>query len=108
MQVAVTGATGTIGRALVRELAERGDQVTALSRNPSRAGLEVETLEWRDPKRERPPAEALRGRGGPVSAGGTGFFGPGGGGGGGGGGAGRPRLARRRGTGLGGRGAQGA
>ena len=62
MQVAVTGATGTIGRALVRELAERGDQVTALSRNPSRAGLEVETLEWRDPKRERPPAEALRGR----------------------------------------------
>lgn len=62
MRVAATGATGTIGRALVRELRGRGDEVTALSRNPSRAGLEVETLAWRDPKGERPPPEALRGR----------------------------------------------
>jgi uncharacterized protein (TIGR01777 family) len=62
MQVAVTGATGTLGRALVGELARRGDEVTALSRDAAQAGLDVETLDWRDPKGERPPAEALRGR----------------------------------------------
>jgi uncharacterized protein len=62
MRVIVTGATGTIGRALVGELAARGDEVTALSRNPARAGLGVETLEWSEPKREPPPGEALRGR----------------------------------------------
>jgi uncharacterized protein len=62
MRVTVTGATGTIGRALVRELTARGDEVTALSRDPARAGLDVETLAWRDPKGEPPPAEALRGR----------------------------------------------
>jgi uncharacterized protein len=62
MRVTVTGATGTIGRALVGELTARGDEVTALSRDPAGAGLGVETLEWRDPKGERPPAEALRGR----------------------------------------------
>ena len=33
MQVTVTGATGTIGHALVRELTSRGDDVIALSRN---------------------------------------------------------------------------
>jgi uncharacterized protein len=37
MRVAVTGATGTIGRALVGALRERGDDVTALSRNAERA-----------------------------------------------------------------------
>ena len=62
MRVTVTGATGTLGRALVGELSARRDLVTALSRNPARAGLGVETLEWRDPKGEQPPAEALRGR----------------------------------------------
>ena len=62
MRVTVTGATGTLGRALVGELSARRDLVTALSRDPARAGLGVETLEWRDPKGERPPAEALRGR----------------------------------------------
>jgi uncharacterized protein (TIGR01777 family) len=62
MRVTVTGATGTIGRALVGELTARGDEVMALSRNPATADLDVETLQWADPKRERPPAEALRGR----------------------------------------------
>jgi uncharacterized protein (TIGR01777 family) len=62
MRVAVTGATGTIGRALVGELTARGDEVTALSRNPATANLGVETLGWADPKGEAPPADALRGR----------------------------------------------
>ena len=66
MRVTVTGATGTIGRALVRELQARGDEVTALSRDPSRADLEVETLQWRDPKGAAPPLDALRGRHGVV------------------------------------------
>jgi uncharacterized protein (TIGR01777 family) len=62
MRVTVTGATGTIGRALVGELTGRGDEVTALSRDPATAGLEVETLGWPDPKKERPPAGAFHGR----------------------------------------------
>jgi uncharacterized protein len=62
MRVTVTGATGTIGRAVIGELAARGDDVTALSRNPAGAGLDVETLGWPDPKQERPPAGAFRGR----------------------------------------------
>ena len=62
MRVTVTGATGTIGRALVGELTGRGDEVTALSRDPATAGLGVETLGWPDPKKERPPAGAFHGR----------------------------------------------
>jgi uncharacterized protein len=62
MRVTVTGATGTIGRALVGDLTARGDEVTALSRDPATANLDVETLGWPDPKKERPPAGALHGR----------------------------------------------
>jgi uncharacterized protein len=52
-----------IGRALVAELRERGDEVTTLSRDPGRArsALGVEALEWRDPKASRPPSDSLRG-----------------------------------------------
>jgi len=66
MRVAVTGATGTIGRALVGALKERGDDVTVLSRDAERAkgalGGDVEAFAWPDPKESPPPADALRGR----------------------------------------------
>jgi uncharacterized protein len=63
VRVAVTGATGTIGSALVSELRERGDEVTALSRDPERASasLGVPAERWGDPSHERPPAAALSG-----------------------------------------------
>lgn len=69
MKVAVTGATGNIGRALVRELTAQGDEVTALSRNAVRARetLGIEAVGWERPKSGRPPAEALRGRDGVVN-----------------------------------------
>jgi uncharacterized protein len=64
MRVTVTGATGTIGQALVSELLERGDEVTALSRNAERAAsaLGTDALVWKDPKGEPPPLDGLRGR----------------------------------------------
>jgi len=64
MRVAVSGATGTVGRALVRELAARGDEVTALSRDAGRAAaaLGVEARAWADPQGARPPADALSDR----------------------------------------------
>jgi uncharacterized protein len=63
MKVTVTGATGRIGRHLVQALKERGDEVTALSRNPERAReqLGVEAFAW-DLKEEAAPAAALAGR----------------------------------------------
>jgi uncharacterized protein len=62
--VAVTGATGTIGRAVVAALLDRGDDVIALSRDPQRAeqalGDKVDAYEWRDPKSEPAPGDALK------------------------------------------------
>ncbi|MBN1528433.1 MAG: TIGR01777 family oxidoreductase [Thermoleophilaceae bacterium] len=64
LKVAITGATGLIGTALVRALAERGDEVTALSRSPERAAesLGVEAVAWADPLSEPAPAGGLAGR----------------------------------------------
>src|SRR3954465_3981293 len=41
MRVAVTGATGTIGRELVAQLKARGDEVVAVSRDPASAGMDA-------------------------------------------------------------------
>ena len=62
MRVTVTGATGLIGSRLVARLLERGDEVTALSRDPDRARAalgEVTALAW-EPSAGPAPAEGLR------------------------------------------------
>ncbi|MGI9082288.1 MAG: TIGR01777 family oxidoreductase [Thermoleophilaceae bacterium] len=62
MKVTVTGTTGMLGKDLVRALLARGDSVTVLSRDAGRARSalgDVRALEWRDPKGEQPPLEAL-------------------------------------------------
>ena len=51
MRIAVTGATGMVGRALVGALRGRGDEVTELSRSTN----------WPDPKATPAPLDALRG-----------------------------------------------
>lgn len=65
MRVAVTGATGMLGRALVDALVGRGDEVVALTRDAARArdGLPdvVEVAEWTAPTEEAAPSSALAG-----------------------------------------------
>ena len=64
MRVAVTGATGMIGRAVVGALRSRGDAVVALSRDARRARAtlgRVEATEWGDPTGEPAPSAALSG-----------------------------------------------
>ncbi|MFL5886106.1 MAG: TIGR01777 family oxidoreductase [Thermoleophilaceae bacterium] len=69
MKFAVTGATGTIGRAVVRALYDRGDDVVALSRSADRAssllGGGVEAFTW-EPVEEPAPFEAFDGCDGVV------------------------------------------
>jgi uncharacterized protein len=70
MRIAITGATGMIGRALVRALLDRGDDVVALSRDPGRArealGDRVDAYAWPDATSAPPPAEAFAGADGVV------------------------------------------
>ena len=63
MRVTVTGATGRVGRRLVAALRQRGDEVTALSRDADRAQelLGVEAFAW-NMKEEAAPKQALAGR----------------------------------------------
>jgi uncharacterized protein (TIGR01777 family) len=70
MKVTVTGATGSLGRGLVGELLDRGEEVTVLSRDPAKtervfAGRVTSEL-WSSPKQEPPPAGALIGCDGVV------------------------------------------
>jgi uncharacterized protein len=64
VRVALTGATGLIGRALVRALTARGDEVNVLVRDQRRAQQALEATvtlhEWRDPSGSPPPPDALR------------------------------------------------
>lgn len=65
MRVTVTGATGLIGRALVRALQERDDEVTVLTRDEEHAAEALPgavLFGWRSPTREPAPAEAFAGR----------------------------------------------
>lgn len=69
MRIAVTGATGSLGRPLVAALRDGGHDVVALSRNADRARAALpgaEVVEWRDPKGESAPAAALAGCDGVV------------------------------------------
>ena len=65
MRVVITGATGTIGRALIAALVDRGDEAVALSRDAGRArdalGNRVQTHAWSRPGDEPPPEAALAG-----------------------------------------------
>lgn len=45
--IVITGATGNIGRPLVAALASAGEQVTAVSRNPSTQGPASGVREYR-------------------------------------------------------------
>ena len=64
MRTLITGASGFVGRALTRTLAERGGEVAALTRDPERARASLPALAaayaWR-PLDEPAPAEAFAG-----------------------------------------------
>ena len=64
-RIVITGATGTIGSAVCRQLLARGDQPVALSRDPAGAAGRlpqgVEAHAWADPLGSPPPTEALTG-----------------------------------------------
>jgi dihydroflavonol-4-reductase len=67
MRALVTGATGKIGNAVARQLAERGDEVVALVRNPAKArellpsGIELARGDVTDPASLRAAAEGIDG-----------------------------------------------
>jgi uncharacterized protein (TIGR01777 family) len=63
MRIAITGATGLIGSAVVKAALARGDHVVALSRSAEHGrsvlGDQAEIHEWTDPLGEQPPVAAL-------------------------------------------------
>lgn len=67
MRALVTGATGKIGNAVARQLAERGDEVVALVRDPAKArellseGIELARGDVTDPASLRAAAEGIDG-----------------------------------------------
>jgi uncharacterized protein (TIGR01777 family) len=68
VRVLVTGATGTIGRALCDALFVRGDTVVGLTRDPSGARLANPRVTWHkwEPTLERPDPAAFEGADGVV------------------------------------------
>lgn len=68
MKVLVTGASGTIGRALCDALFARGDDVAGLTRDPGRARLANPRVTWHrwEPTLERPDPAAFEGVDGVV------------------------------------------
>lgn len=65
MKILVTGATGTVGRHLVQQLAGQGVTVRALTRNPSKAsfpaGVEVVAGDLTQPQTIKPALEGVAG-----------------------------------------------
>ena len=78
MKIALIGATGFVGAPLVAELLQRGHQVTALARNPSKlaahAKLTARTLDVNDPDAV---AAAVKGHDAVISAFNPGWDAPG-------------------------------
>jgi len=69
MKVLVTGATGTIGKAVCQALTARGDQVVGLSRDPERARQSDPSVMWQawNPALERPAADVFDGVDGVIN-----------------------------------------
>ena len=69
MKVLVTGATGTIGKAVCDALTARGDQVVGLSRDPEKAKQVDPSVNWHawNPSLERPPEEVFDGVDGVIN-----------------------------------------
>jgi uncharacterized protein (TIGR01777 family) len=69
MRVLVTGASGTIGRAVCDALLARGDGVIGLSRDPERSRSQQARVTWHawNATLERPPEEAFSGVDGVIN-----------------------------------------
>lgn len=69
MRVLVTGASGTIGRAVCDALLARGDEVIGLSRNPERSRAAQARVTWHawNAALERPAVEAFAGVDGVIN-----------------------------------------
>lgn len=73
MRIVVTGGTGFVGKALVRMLAARGDDVTVLSRKPNASEPRVREVGW-TPSEAGPWTRELDGADAVVNLAGAGVF----------------------------------